>query len=119
VIGDPNDLARGAFGGLALANALTTLVEAGVLWALLRRRIGALYERRVSTTIGRAGAAALGMAAVMLPVSNGLVDSGVWAQAIGGAFAGGAVFFALALLLRAEEARGVIGIVMRRLRRSS
>jgi putative peptidoglycan lipid II flippase len=38
VIGDPNDLARGTFAGLALANSLTTLVEALVLWLLLRRK---------------------------------------------------------------------------------
>jgi putative peptidoglycan lipid II flippase len=39
VVGDPNDLARGAFGGLALANSITTLVEAGVLGLILLRRL--------------------------------------------------------------------------------
>ena len=38
-IGDPESLARGAFAGLALANALTTIVEALALWWLLRRRL--------------------------------------------------------------------------------
>ncbi|MDZ4766323.1 MAG: murein biosynthesis integral membrane protein MurJ [Chloroflexota bacterium] len=38
-IGDPDSLTRGTFAGLALANSLTTLVEAGVLWGLLWRRL--------------------------------------------------------------------------------
>ena len=38
-IGDPQSLARGAFAGLALANAITTIVEALALWWLLRRRL--------------------------------------------------------------------------------
>ncbi len=116
-IGDPNDLARGAFAGLALANALTTLIEAGVLWWLLRRRIGALYERQVTATIVRAGIAALVMGAVTWSVSHLAADYGVWAQVIGGGVVGGAVFFGLALLLRAEEAHGVLGAVLRRVRR--
>jgi putative peptidoglycan lipid II flippase len=117
VVGDPNDLVRGAFAGLALANALTTLVEAVILWALLRRRIGSLHERQVFTTIGKAGAASLAMAAVIAWVSGVLAVYGAWAQVIGSGAAGGAVFFGLALLLRADEAQSVIGILMRRLRR--
>ena len=39
LIGDPDSLARGAFAGLALANALTTIVEALALWWLIRRRL--------------------------------------------------------------------------------
>lgn len=38
-IGDPTTLINGAFLGLALANSLTTLVEAASLWLLLRRRL--------------------------------------------------------------------------------
>lgn len=38
-IGDPSSLTNGAFIGLALANSLTTLVEAAALWGLLRRRM--------------------------------------------------------------------------------
>jgi putative peptidoglycan lipid II flippase len=117
LVGDPNDLARGAFGGLALANALTTLVEAGVLWWLLRRRIGSLHEAQIFATIGKVAAAALGMAAVVLVFSAWAAEYGVWAQVIGSGAAGGAVFFALVLLLRADEARGVMGMVIRRVRR--
>jgi putative peptidoglycan lipid II flippase len=116
-VGDPNDLARGAFAGLALANALTTLVEAGVLWWLLRRRIGSLDERRVLSSAGRAALAALGMGVVVAFVSGWAADSGVWAQVLGAGTAGGAAFFGLALLLRVDEAQQVIAIMMRRLRR--
>lgn len=37
VMGDPASLANGAYTGLALANSLTTLAEALILWLLLRR----------------------------------------------------------------------------------
>ena len=39
-IGDPTHLARGAFAGLALANAVTTIIESLALWWLMRRRLG-------------------------------------------------------------------------------
>ena len=42
-IGDPDRLERGAFAGLALANALTTTVEAMILLYLLHRRIGGVW----------------------------------------------------------------------------
>ena len=38
-IGDPASLRAGAYTGLALANSVTTLVEAVVLWWLLRRAV--------------------------------------------------------------------------------
>jgi putative peptidoglycan lipid II flippase len=59
-IGDPTSLARGPFAGLALANSVTTLVEAAVLWALLQRRVPALESRALVGRLGRMlGAAAL------------------------------------------------------------
>jgi putative peptidoglycan lipid II flippase len=82
-IGDPNDLARGAFAGLALANSVTTLAEAAV-WGLLTLLNGA----------------------------------GAWVQTLVGGAAGVVAFFGLALLLRADEARTLPGIVLRRFRRS-
>ena len=50
IIGDPTSLARGAFAGLALANALTTIVEALVLWWLIRR---SLAEHRHNSRYSR------------------------------------------------------------------
>lgn len=44
-IGDPTQLERGPFAGLALANALTTSVESLILIAWLQRRIGGNWLR--------------------------------------------------------------------------
>jgi putative peptidoglycan lipid II flippase len=117
-IGDPNDLARGAFAGLALANSLTTLAEAAVLWWLLRRRIGSLHDAAVFASIGRAALAATGMGAAVWGVLALLNGTGAWVQTLGGGAAGVVAFFGLALLLGADEARVLPGIVLRRLRRS-
>src|SRR5690606_29981226 len=57
-VGDPGSLSRGPFAGLALANALTTLAEALVLWALLRRRIGKIDEGTLVPGVARVTAAA-------------------------------------------------------------
>ena len=57
-IGDPDKLARGAFAGLALANAVTTIVEALVLWWLLRRRLAEvgttpdIHDRQIIISAG-------------------------------------------------------------------
>ncbi|MCK6580848.1 MAG: murein biosynthesis integral membrane protein MurJ [Anaerolineae bacterium] len=44
LVGDPTSLTNGAFVGLAMANSLTTLVEAAALWLLLRHRLRAIPE---------------------------------------------------------------------------
>ncbi|HID33978.1 MAG TPA: murein biosynthesis integral membrane protein MurJ [Anaerolineae bacterium] len=47
-----------AHGGLALANALATTLEMGVLLWMLRKRLRGLEERRVAASLGRAALAA-------------------------------------------------------------
>ncbi len=113
-IGEPGNLARGPFAGLALANALTTNVEALVLWGLLRRRLGHLDERGF-----------LRSAPALLLASAGLVAAlGLWLgqprspllQLLGGGFLGLTVFLGLAVLLRLEEARALPRLLLVRLR---
>src|SRR5262249_55936181 len=60
-IGDPSSLEHGPFAGLALANSITTLLEALALWWLLRRRIGTINDRYVWSGVWRTLAAALVM----------------------------------------------------------
>src|SRR5205814_1641057 len=69
VIGDLNSLSRGPFGGLALANALTTIGEALTLWVLLRRLIGPLGSSAVLDGVWRTAAAALGMGVAVWAVT--------------------------------------------------
>jgi putative peptidoglycan lipid II flippase len=117
VIGSPDSLSRGAFGGLALANALTTLIEALLLWALLARKIGWGAAQSVADSAGRAAAAAVGMGAVVWGVAAIAAPFGTWAQVFAGGATGVAAFFGLALLLGVSEARTVPALVLRRLRR--
>jgi putative peptidoglycan lipid II flippase len=117
LIGDPDNLAVGPFGGLALANALTTNIEALLLWALLRRRIGSIHDRQVLTGAGKALIAALGMGAALALTAALLRDQGALLTLAAGGLIGGAVFFGLSLLLRLDEVTVVPNMLLRRIRR--
>ncbi|MBE0690144.1 MAG: polysaccharide biosynthesis C-terminal domain-containing protein, partial [Anaerolineae bacterium] len=117
-VGNPNELARGAFAGLALANSLTTLAEAGVLWLLLRRRIGWANHARVWNTSARVALAAAGMGTVIWLVGRSLSDAGIWLQVTIGVPLGIAVFFALSLLFRVNEAHALPAMLIRRFKRN-
>jgi putative peptidoglycan lipid II flippase len=114
VIGTPGDLSRGSFAGLALANSLTTLLEGAALWLLLRRRIGDLHDRTVLDSAARALIAALAMGAVVAGLLALLANSGALITVVIGGAVGVAVFFALAYLLRVEEARTMPRALLRR-----
>lgn len=116
-IGQPDQLARGPFAGLALANSVTTLLEALALWWLLRRRIGDLGDRAVVEAVARTALACLVLAGLLW---------GLQALAIGweplvllliSAALGAVVFFAAAVRLGLEEPRAALGMVLRRFRR--
>ncbi|MFN8372592.1 MAG: murein biosynthesis integral membrane protein MurJ [Anaerolineae bacterium] len=118
VMGDPNSLSRGPFAGLALANSLTTLLEAGALWLLLRRKIGgSLNDRYVLDGAWRALVAALLMGLVVLLLRVAADPYGVLLTTVLGGGFGALVFFALTLLLGVDEARSVPGMLLRRLKR--
>ncbi len=114
IIGQPGSLARGPFAGLALANALTTLLEALALWWLLRRRVGAASDRYVLGGAARTGLAALALGAALLLVTR--AAGGALLTLAAGAAVGGAVFFGAAALLKVEEAVSVPRALLRRLR---
>lgn len=112
LIGEPGSLARGPFAGLALANSLTTLIEALVLWWLMRRRIGHLgaisgiSDHYILQGAWRALAAAGLMAAVLL-LSEALMPLSGAARLLAAGAAGGLVFFAAGAALGLPEARTV------------
>ncbi|MDX2161832.1 MAG: murein biosynthesis integral membrane protein MurJ [bacterium] len=117
VIGDPSSAENGAFGGLALANSITTLLEAAALWLLLRRRIGGLGDPSVVGGALPALAAAVGMGAAIWLVQAAIRDAGALLTLIVGGTLGGVIFFALALIFRIDEARAIPLLILRRLRR--
>jgi len=114
VIGDPTSLVNGAFVGLALANSLTTLIEAGVLWWLLRRRLGSLHDRAIMIGAGRALIAAIGMGIAVQLVITLISGANGWIMVLVGAGVGVIVFFALAIVLGVEEARSIPRVFLRR-----
>jgi peptidoglycan biosynthesis protein MviN/MurJ (putative lipid II flippase) len=118
-IGVPGDLARGPFAGLALANALTTLVEGAALWWLMRRRINGVNDARVLGAVWRTGAASAAMGAAIYLVYGWVGaphESPLQVLTLAGVV-GAAVFFGMAFALRLDEARAVPMMVLRRVRR--
>lgn len=115
-IGDPNNLARGPFAGLALANALTTLVESLILWWLMSRRIGGIHDRHVimgsiKTIIA---ACVMGIILYLLPV---FIPVRGFPLALIGGTVGIVIFGGVSLALGIEEATAVPRIILRRFRR--
>ncbi|MCS7056210.1 MAG: murein biosynthesis integral membrane protein MurJ [Thermoflexales bacterium] len=103
------------FGGLALANAIATILETLILYAMLVRRADGLAPRAAWIAFGKHG-----LAAVMM----GVVLWG-WLQLVGDDAAatvaalpiGVSAYLGAALLLRSEEAWLAAAIVRRRLKR--
>jgi putative peptidoglycan lipid II flippase len=112
----PNQLAHGPFGYLALANALTTLVEAAVLWWMMRRRIGDMGDRSIFMATFKAGIAACVMGLVLIVIQRWREETGLITLILGGIIGGG-VFFVLSAALGLPEARSVPAIILRRIRR--
>jgi putative peptidoglycan lipid II flippase len=108
---------QGPFGGLALANALATMIESAVLWALLRRRIGSLEDRAVLRTSLRALAAALPMGAAVYVVAELLANQPAPVILLGAGAAGLVVFQGAALLVGLPEARAIPATLFGRFRR--
>lgn len=108
---------QGAHGGLALANALATLVESIVLWLWLRHKLGGLADRAVLGMAGRAFLAALGMSAVVGMIARLLAQAEPLYVVLIGVPLGAALYQGLAMLLGVPEARSLPMDVLRRLRR--
>jgi putative peptidoglycan lipid II flippase len=114
LLGSPASLSRGAFAGLALANSLTTLLEALALWLLLRRRIGDLNDRFILDGALRALVAALGMGAFLWALNSLMQRSSAVLTTVLGVALGISLFFALALALGIDEARSIPRTLLRR-----
>ncbi|MBI1276823.1 MAG: murein biosynthesis integral membrane protein MurJ [Anaerolineaceae bacterium] len=117
-VGDPASLAHGPYAGLALANSLTTLLEALGLWSVLRRRIGDTRDTYLLDGILRTGAATAAMLVVILGFRLVLADQiSMGLMGIVGGGLGVAVFFGSSTLLKMEETHTVLGMILRRIKR--
>lgn len=116
VIGDPLSATQGSFGGLALANALTTNLEALILWGLLRRRLGPMGLGDTGRMAAKVVIASLLLGGSLLLTLAMIGQQSFGAFVVAGAV-GGSVFFMTALGLRIEEAQIIPRALLRRFRR--
>jgi putative peptidoglycan lipid II flippase len=109
-------------GGIALATSIASAVNVGMLWVILRRRIGALLDREFYRSVGKTAAASLAMWGTFLLVgmacpwnTDGPFDARLvhLLLCISG---GGATFFAAAWLLKSPEVLTTIEDLRRRIR---
>ena len=120
IIGDPDSLARGAFAGLALANALTTIVEALALWWLIHRRLGNLgstlgiHDRDILTSAGGSLLLSL-MMGIALWLLTGAIPAGGLTLALVGCALSGLIFFGGGYLFNISEIRPLLEPLVRRL----
>lgn len=107
--------------GLALAFSVGSILDLALLWALLRRRIGDLMEKRIFIALAKLSGAGLLMAVViqiMKPVVAGLVNmrsgAGIFTQGLAAGLAGIAVYVAAACAMGSEEATEVMAMYWRK-----
>ncbi len=122
IIGDPRSLARGAFAGLALANALTTIIEALALWWLIRRRLAdhgnerGIHDREIMSSAGGSLLLSLLMAAALWLLTQALPAGGL-TLALSGCMLAGLIFFGGGYLFNISEIRPLLEPFVRRLPR--
>ncbi len=116
-IGEAGSLARGPIAGLALANSLTTLVEAAVLWVLLRQRVPGIAGAGMLLGVGRMAFGALVMGGCVWGVLPALSSAPTLVVVGMGAGLGVLVYFGVMLVLRVPEAMLLPSLVLRRVRR--
>jgi putative peptidoglycan lipid II flippase len=103
-----------ALGGLALGFSISNIIEVGVLWFLLRRKLGRLDTRRLLLGIGQMSLAGMGMYAaiwatlLILPLEN------LWFQLIIGGTTGGIVYLLASWLLQLGEIQQLLKLIKRK-----
>jgi putative peptidoglycan lipid II flippase len=103
-------------GGLALANSLATALEAGLLFALARRRLGGIHGGEIARGFAQAGLAALAMGLALL-AWNQAIGLGPLLAGLGGILLGGVVYVAVGLALKIPEMWFLVNLVKVRLGR--
>lgn len=106
-----------ALGGVALGFSISNFLEVLLLLVLLRRKIGGIDGRVLWAGFWRVAAAGVGMALVILGLTQAMADVHVIWQVLAGSAAGGVVYIGLCYLLRLKELHWMMDYGRRRLRR--
>lgn len=104
-------------GGLALANSLSTALEAVWLYGLMSKRLSGVEGARILTGIAQFSFAGLWMAAGLIGWLRFSVLWPAWLQAMGGVALGGVIYAILTTILRVQEMDMLVGVLRRRLGR--
>jgi len=97
--------------GLALANAVATLLELVLLMALVWQRMDGLEGRKVLTTIVKSVGAALTMGITLMAWQAALSGTNPLMVGGGGIVLGLGIYIGAAFLLRTQELRAVMGLM--------
>jgi putative peptidoglycan lipid II flippase len=111
--------------GLALSTSVVALMNFGLLYLIMRRKIGGIDGRRTAVTVGKIALASAVMGVLCWGVSHGLGNAfgGGAAASLGARLAvvlgsvatGAAVFYGCAYMLGIPELKAAVGTVTRRL----
>jgi len=93
--------------GLALATSVATLLEGGLLYVVLHRRLGGLVTPFMGKSVLRQGTATLVMVWTLLSLQTLMASWPTWSVLLAGMLMGVGVYLGAALILRAEEVEDV------------
>ncbi len=106
-------------GGLALANSFATALEGTVLFILMHKRLNGIEGKSILDGTLRVSAAALGMAFGLWFWIQATGGMNRWIIALGGVALGGVIYLVGVVLLRVPEIQMLIGVITRKMRRTS
>lgn len=106
-------------GGLALANSLATALEMTALLWFMRRKLGGLESRKISSGLWSAGLCTLGMSAALFGWLWLTAGRSLWLTGLGGMVIGVLVYGLMLLLLKVPELTAILQMVKNRFLRKS
>jgi putative peptidoglycan lipid II flippase len=116
VLSRPFEAGGLAYGGLALANSIATLLEMAVLLALLAGKTRGLPWRELALSAGRTLLASLAMGLVLWSFLYFLGHMNAWLVAGGGIVVGALAYLGTAAVLRAPEPAAMLRLMRGRQR---
>ena len=103
-------------GGLALANSLATALEATVLFAIMRRRLGSIEGHALARGFGKSLLAGLGMGIGLTFWMQIVGEMDHWITTLGGVTVGAMIYTFINWALKAPEIKMLTDAVSRRLK---
>lgn len=114
-IGDPGDITRGPFAGLALANTLATTIEALILFRILHIRLGGIRKQSLSDTILKTSISSTVLAVVVFSLIRLFSEMNVYLSTAFIIVIGVFAFLSVSLVLRTEQALSLFSAIKARL----